>query len=59
MATIVARKGANGPSFQARVRLTRDGELIHKESRTFSTKTAAKEWARNREVALKDPNFNE
>jgi len=55
MATIVARKGASGPSFQARVRLTSDGGLIHKESKTFSTKTAAKAWAQNREVQLKDP----
>ena len=45
MATIVARKGATGPSFRARVRLTPDGELIQKESKTFSTKTAAKTWA--------------
>lgn len=44
--TIVARKGATGPSFQARVRLTRDEELIHEESKTFSTKTP-KAWAQN------------
>jgi integrase len=55
MATIVTRKGAAGPSFQARLRLTRDGELIHKESRTFSTKAAAKTWAQRREVELQDP----
>jgi hypothetical protein len=55
MATIVTRKGATGPSFQARLRLTRNGELIHKESRTFATKGAAKEWAKAREVQLAAP----
>jgi hypothetical protein len=55
MATIVARKRADGPRFTARIRLKRNGELIHKESRTFSTKGAAKEWARAREVQLADP----
>lgn len=38
MVTIVTRKGANGPGFQARLRLTRNGKLVHKESRTFATK---------------------
>jgi hypothetical protein len=55
MATIVARKGASGPSFQARVRLTRDGELIHQESKTFTTRAAAREWAKRREVELENP----
>lgn len=55
MATIVARKRAAGPRFSALIRLTRDGELVHGESRTFSTKAAAKEWARRREVELEDP----
>ncbi|GFE87812.1 tyrosine-type recombinase/integrase [Steroidobacter agaridevorans] len=55
MATIVTRKGESGPSFQARLRLTRNGELIHKESKTFSTKAAAKLWAQAREVELQDP----
>src|SRR5690606_28946188 len=48
-------KRAAGPRFTARIRLKRDGELVHKESRTFSTKGAAKEWARAREVQLADP----
>jgi uncharacterized protein YqjF (DUF2071 family) len=55
MATIVARKRADGPRFTARIRLKRNGELVHKESRTFSPKGAAKEWARTREVQLADP----
>lgn len=55
MATIVTRKGVAGPSFQARLRLTRDGELIHKESKTFATKAAAKSRAQGREVELTDP----
>ena len=50
-----SKKGGSRAQLQARVRLTRDGELIHKESKTFSTKTAAKAWAQNREVQLKDP----
>lgn len=55
MATIVARKRADGPRFTARIRLTRDGELIHKETKTFSTKAAAREWAKRREVELENP----
>lgn len=43
MATIVARKRADGPRFTARIRLTRDGDLIHEETKTFSTKAAARE----------------
>jgi hypothetical protein len=43
MATIVTRRGADGLSFQARIRLARDGKLVHKESRTFLTRTAAKD----------------
>jgi integrase len=55
VATIVTRKRADGPRFTARIRMTRDGELIHKETETFSTKAAAKDWAQRREVALTDP----
>lgn len=55
MATIVTSKGADGPSFQARVRLTKNREIVFKESKTFATKVAAREWAKCREVELKDP----
>jgi hypothetical protein len=55
MATILTRKRADGLRFTARIRLTRDGKPVYTESQTFSTKTAAREWARRREVELEDP----
>ena len=54
MATIVARKRADGPRFTAVVRLNRDGKLVHRESKTFSTRAAAKEWGKRRGVELQD-----
>lgn len=55
MATIVARKRADGPRYTAIIRLYRDGQLLHRESQTFSTNAAAREWARRREVELENP----
>lgn len=55
MATIVTRKRADGPRYTAIIRLKRDGVIVHREAQTFSTKVAAKEWARRREVELEDP----
>lgn len=55
MATIVARKRADGPRVTARIRLKRNGELVHKESRTFSTKAPRRNGLGAREVQLADP----
>lgn len=55
MATIVARKRADGLRHTAIIRLKKDGEIIHREAQTFSTRAAAKEWARRREVELENP----
>jgi integrase len=54
--TIKARKQANGiKRYTAIVRLREGKSLIHQESRTFSQKTTALNWARRREVALESP----
>ena len=55
MATIVARKGATGPSFQARERLTRDGDLIHKESKAGDLTLAALSRAMNGQGSARMP----
>jgi len=49
MATIVARPGKTGTRYTAQIRTKG-----HTEAKTFSTKTAAKDWARRREIELKD-----
>jgi integrase len=49
MARIIVRQGKTGPRYTAQIRTG-----SHSESRTFSTKTAAKDWAKRREVELKE-----
>ena len=53
MATIVARKGKSGTRYTAQIRIKRDGKA-HTESRTFSRKRLAEEWAARRETELRD-----
>jgi hypothetical protein len=56
MPTIKIRKQANGATrYTAIVRLRRQGTILHRESRTFTHRSAALSWARHREVALEDP----
>jgi integrase len=56
MATIKARKQANGSTrYTAIVRIRCGTTVTHRESRTFTHRTAALSWARHREVALEDP----
>ena len=56
MPTIKVRKQANGVTrYTAIVRLRRKGTILHRESRTFTHRTAALSWAKHREVALEDP----
>lgn len=53
MATIRTRKRSDGSvAFLAEIRIKRDGELIHRESRTFDRKALASAWAESREKAL-------
>jgi hypothetical protein len=56
MATIKARKQANGSTrYTAIVRIRCGTTVTHRESRTFTHRTAALSWAKHREVALEDP----
>jgi len=56
MPTIKARKQANGITrYTAIVRIRRGGTILHRESGTFTHRSAALSWAKHREVALEDP----
>jgi hypothetical protein len=56
MPTIRARKQANGSTrYTAVVRIRRGTTVLHRESRTFTHRTAALSWAKHREVALENP----
>lgn len=56
MPTIKARKQANGSTrYTAIVRIRRGTTVMHRESRTFTHRTAALSWAKHREVALENP----
>ncbi|HEU5134351.1 MAG TPA: tyrosine-type recombinase/integrase [Steroidobacteraceae bacterium] len=56
MPTIKVRKQADGATrYTAIVRLRRQGTILHRESRTFTHRSAAMSWAKHREVALEDP----
>jgi hypothetical protein len=56
MATIKARKQADGSiRYTAIVRLRKGTVILHRESRTFTHRTAALSWAKHREVELERP----
>jgi integrase len=56
MATIKARKQASGSTrYTAIVRIRCGTTVTHRESRTFTHRSAALSWARHREVALENP----
>lgn len=57
MASIVGRRRSDGSmAYTAQIRLKRGGKVVHTESRTFSKKAIAREWAKEREEQLKrDP----
>lgn len=56
MATIKVRRRANGSiRYTAIVRIRRGTTIVHRESRTFTHRSAAQSWTRHREVALEDP----
>jgi hypothetical protein len=56
MPTIKARRHANGSTrYTAVVRVRRGTTVPHRESRTFTHRSAALSWVKHREVALEDP----
>jgi hypothetical protein len=56
MATIRARKNAKGiVRYTAEVRLRKGKAVVYRETRTFTLRTAAKSWAKCREIALENP----
>ena len=53
MATIRTRQRSDGSvAFLAEIRIKRNGELVHRESRTFDRRAQANTWAESREKAL-------
>lgn len=53
MATIRTRQRSDGSvAFLAEIRIKRDGDLVHRESRTFDRRAQANAWAKSREKAL-------
>lgn len=55
MANITARKRRDGSfGYTALIRIKKNGQRVHEEAKTFSSQTAAKEWAKRREVELED-----
>jgi hypothetical protein len=53
MATIRTRQRSDGSvAFLAEIRIKRDGELVHRESRTFDRRAQANTWAKSREKTL-------
>jgi integrase len=56
MPSIVARKRKDGTTgYTARVRMKRDGKVIHQETETFDRKPLALAWANKREAELAAP----
>jgi len=50
MATIRTRQRKDGSlAYLSEVRVKRDGQIVHRESRTFDRQTQAKAWAESRE----------
>lgn len=53
MGTITPRRRADGSTgYTAQIRLKHQGQVIHSEAETFSSRALAKEWLSRREVAL-------
>lgn len=56
MGTIVTRKRGNGSTaYMAKIRVKRDGEIIHRETETFDRRPAAAAWIAKREEELAKP----
>lgn len=53
MGTIIARRRKDGTTgYTAKIRLKRDGKIVHAETETFNTRVLAKEWMTRREATL-------
>lgn len=53
MGSIIPRKTARGETrYRAQIQVTRNGERLRSESKTFSRRALAKEWIRRREAEL-------
>jgi len=56
MAYIRARKQSDGSTrYSAVVRLRKGKQIVYREAKTFSHRSAAEKWAKSREVALEHP----
>lgn len=56
MGTIVARRRKSGGlAYMAKIILKHQSQVIHRETRTFETHRAAKDWLRDREAELSRP----
>lgn len=53
MASITKRKTSSGMRYKAEILIKEKGEIIHRESKTFSKKSIASDWATERELELK------
>lgn len=52
MGTITKRPSKRGPRYRAEIRIKRGGDIVHREAKSFSTKSAARNWMERREAAL-------
>lgn len=60
MATITTRKTKTGEiRHKFEIRIQKDGQIIHQESKTFSSKSVGKDWAKKREAELDNPDVIE
>ena len=56
MPTIIVRPRQDGSiGYTARVRIRKSQKVVHQETMTFSTRSAAEKWGKRREVELEDP----
>lgn len=56
MGTIVERKrSSGGTAYMAKIVLKRDGKIVHRETKTFDRRPAARGWMQKREDELKEP----
>src|SRR5664279_6122833 len=56
MGTIIGRTRKDGTTaYLAQILLRRKGQVVHRESRTFDRKQAAKAWLARRETELSEP----
>jgi hypothetical protein len=53
MASITRRKTLKGLRYKAEILIKEKGEIIHRESKTFSKKASAVDWAAERERELR------